>query len=100
MLDLFLVIGIPPDFLHDLVTKIETERNDDFFSQETFDWLCEELDSNPVIKRRKKDMLLTMYPDVTSPQMSSKDPRKDCIDAPKISAIPSLAFPDGYKPLY
>lgn len=45
-------------------------------------------------------MLLTMYPDITSPHMSSKDPRKDSIDAPKIAAIPAYAFPDGYKPLY
>lgn len=97
---MFLVIGIPTDLLHDIVTRIEEEHDGDFFGQGTFDWLCEELDKNPVVKRRKRDMLLTMYPDITSPQMSSKDPRKDSIDAPKIAVIPSLAFPDGYKPLY
>ena len=45
-------------------------------------------------------MILNLYPDCLSKNMSDNDPRKGFLDKSKIREFPKYAFPLGFKPKF
>ena len=95
-----MTVGLPKSTALKIRNTVETKLKGDYSSEATWKYVNELIHNDKETKHLRTSMIHTLYPDCNAEDMSSKDPRKEYLDQPKIGAFPGYAFPMGFKPLY